>query len=184
MLTSSSNTSPWTLAPAANSCMGFRQRSMVLLPHPDGPMIAVTVCAGNNSETSRTARCCPNIAVRCDASSRSRVLAAATIALAGRPAGGEGDHEHEPHEHERGGPGQAMPLFEGTGRIHVDLERQGLHRLGHRKREVQIAKRGKQQWAGSPPTRPEPTENPRTKPVNAGRPTALSHGRPPGSPNA
>src|SRR6267378_3218232 len=148
MLTSSSNTSPWTLALGVSSCMRFKQRSRVLLPQPEGPMIAVTVFAGNSSDTSRTARCCPNIAVRCDASSRSRVLAAATIALAGHPAGGEGDHEHEPHEHERGGPGQAMPLFEGTGRIHVDLERQGLHRLGHRKREVQIAQRRKQQGSG------------------------------------
>src|SRR5712691_8862006 len=139
MLTSSSNTSPVTLAPGVNSCMRFRQRSIVLLPHPDGPMIAVTVCAGNSSDTSRTARCCPNIAVRCDASSRSRVLADATIALPGHPADCEGDDEHEPHEHERGGPGHAMPFFKGPGRIHVDLERQGLHRLGHRKREVQIA---------------------------------------------
>src|SRR5258706_2663112 len=148
MLTSSSNTSPWTLAPAVNSCMRFRQRSMVLLPHPDGPMIAVTVCAGNNSDTSRTARCCPSIAVRCDASSRSRVLADATIALAGHPAGGEGDDEHEPHEHERGGPGQAMPLLEGAGRIHVDLQRQRLHRLGHRECEVQVAQRGEEEGRG------------------------------------
>src|SRR5258708_26437225 len=122
MLTSSSNTLPVTLAPGVNSCMRFRQRSMVLLPHPDGPMIAVTVCAGNSSDTSRTARCCPNIAVRCDASSRSRVLADATIALPGHPAGCEGDAEHQPHEHERRRPAQAMPLFEGTSRIHRDLE--------------------------------------------------------------
>src|SRR6266576_7360819 len=123
MSTLSSRTAPLTAAPGVNSCMRFRQRSKVLLPQPDGPMIAVTVCAGNNSDTSHTARCCPNIAVRCDASSRSRVLADATIALAGHPAGGEGDDEHEPHEHERGGPGQAMPLFERAGRIHVDLQR-------------------------------------------------------------
>src|SRR5260221_5289269 len=148
MLTSSSNTSPWTLAPAANSCMGFRQRSMVLLPHPDGPMIAVTVWAGTSSDTSRTARCCPNIAVRWDASSRSRVLADATIALAGHPAGGEGDDEHEPHKHERGGPGQAMPLLEGAGRVHVDLQRQRLHRLGHRQCEVQVAQRGEEERRG------------------------------------
>src|SRR6266487_2050040 len=148
MLTSSSNTSPWTLAPAVNSCIRFRQRSMVLLPHPDGPMIAVTVCAGNSSDTSRTARCCPNIAVRCDASSRSRVLADATIALPGHPAGGEGDDEHEPHEHERGGPGQAMPLLERAGRIHVDLQRQRLHRLGHRQCEVQVAQCSEEEGCG------------------------------------
>src|SRR5258706_12743848 len=112
MLTSSSSTAPLTAAPGVNSCIRFRQRSMVLLPQPDGPMIAVTVWAGDSSDTSRTARCCPNIAVRCDAWSRSRGLADATIALAGHPGGGEGDDEHAAHEHQRGRQGQAVPLLE------------------------------------------------------------------------
>src|SRR6058998_708270 len=122
MFTLSSNTSPVTLAPGVSSCMRFRQRSNVLLAQPEGPMIAVTVCAGNKSDTARTARCCPNSAVRCAVSSRSRVLADATIALPRDPAGGERDDQHQPHQHERGCPRDPMPLIERAGGVHVDLE--------------------------------------------------------------
>src|SRR6266699_6281831 len=122
MLTSSSNTSPWTLALGVSSCMRFKQRSKVLLPQPEGPMIAVTVFAGNRSDTSRTARCCPNSAVRCAVSSRSRVLADATISGPRDPAGGERDDQHQSHQHERGCPRDPMPLIERAGGVQVDLE--------------------------------------------------------------
>src|SRR3989454_9304749 len=123
MFTLSSKTSPATVGPGVTSCMRFRQRSRVLLPQPEGPMIAVTVFAGNKSETSRTARCCPNSAVRCAVSSRSRVLADATIALPRDPAGGERDDQDEPHQHERGCPRDPVPLIERARGIHVDLQR-------------------------------------------------------------
>src|SRR6266545_2732447 len=100
MFTLSSNTLPLTVAPGVSSCIRFKQRSRVDLPQPDGPMMAVTVCAGNKSDTSRTARCCPNSAVRCAASSRSRVLADATIALPGDPAGGERNDQDKPHQYQ------------------------------------------------------------------------------------
>src|SRR3954462_12295356 len=101
MFMSSSSTAPVTDVFGASSCMRFRQRSRVLLPQPDGPMIAVTVLAGNNNETSRTARNDPNSAVSLAVSSRRRVLADATIALPGHPAGKERDDQHQPHQHER-----------------------------------------------------------------------------------
>src|SRR5438552_727388 len=161
MFTLSSSTSPWTLAPGVSSCIRFRQRSRVLLPHPDGPMIAVTIWAGNKSETSRTARCWPNSAVRCAASRRSRVLADATIALPRDPAGGDGNDQHESHEHERGRPRQTMPFVEGARRIHVDLQRQRLHRLRDGHGEVQIAKCGEQEWGGLAGNSCDPREAPR-----------------------
>src|SRR6266566_4921669 len=99
--TLSSNTAPTTLASGVSSCMRLRQRSSVLLPQPDGPIMAVTVCAGNRSDTSRTARWCPKSAVSRTVSSRSRVLADATIALPRDPAGGERNDEHEAHQDER-----------------------------------------------------------------------------------
>src|SRR2546428_3664117 len=148
MFTLSSSTSPCTLAPGVSSCIRFKHRSSALLPQPDGPMIAVTVCAGNRSDTSRTARCWPNSAVRCAASSRNRALAEATIALPRHPAGGDGDDQHECHEHERGRPRETMPFLEGARRIHVDLQRQGLYRLCDVHGEVQIAKRGEQERGG------------------------------------
>src|SRR5436309_8761951 len=131
MFTLSSRTSPSTLAPGVNSCMRFKQRSSVLLPQPDGPMIAVTVFAGNSRVTSRTARCCPNSAVRCAVSSRRRVLADATISGPRDPAGHKRDNKHEAHEYEGGCPGQAVPLVERTCGVKVDVERQGLQRLVH-----------------------------------------------------
>src|SRR6266550_3531265 len=145
MLTLSSNTSPVVLAPGINSCIRFRQRSMVLLPHPDGPMIAVTVFAGNSSDTSRTARCCPNSAVSFTVSSRSRVLADAAIALPRDPASGERDDQYESHQHERGRPRDPMPVIVRAGRIHVDLQRQRLHRLIGVDGEIEVSERGEQQ---------------------------------------
>src|SRR6266550_6118943 len=148
MFTLSSNTSPLTVAPGVSSCIRLRQRSRVDLPQPDGPMMAVTICAGNKSDTSCTARWCPNSAVTCAASSRSRVLADATIALPGDPAGRQRDHEDKPHQHQRRRPGQAMPLVERAGRVHVDLQRERLHRLADGKREIEIAERCEEQRRG------------------------------------
>src|SRR6266849_3302227 len=141
MFTLSSRTSPITLAPGVSSCMRFRQRSSVLLPQPEGPMIAVTVCAGNRSDTSRTARCCPNSAVRCVVSSRSRVLADDTMALPRGPAGGQRNGEHEAHQDERRGKSEPMPFVEWACAIHVNLQGQRLHRLSDRQCEVEIAER-------------------------------------------
>src|SRR3972149_2548594 len=112
MSTSSSSTLPVTQPPSDSSCIRFRQRRKVLLPHPDGPMIAVTVWAGKRIDTSRTAAVRWNSAVRRTVSSRSRTLADATIALSRHPAGDDGQDEHEAHEYEGGGPGEAVPLVE------------------------------------------------------------------------
>src|SRR3989441_3407966 len=143
--TLSSNTSPATLASGVSSCMRLRQRSSVLLPQPDGPMMAVTVCAGNRSDTSRTARCCPKSAVSRTVSSRSRVLADATIALPRDPAGRERNDEHEAHQDEGRCPRQTVPFIQWARRIDVDLQRQRLHWLCDREREVEIAQCGEEQ---------------------------------------
>ena len=39
--------------------MRLNERSSVLLPQPDGPMIAVTLCAGIASDTDFSAWCAP-----------------------------------------------------------------------------------------------------------------------------
>src|SRR6266849_6179060 len=144
MFTVSSSTSPVTLAPAVSSCMRFRQRSRVLLPQPEGPMMAVTVLAANRSDTSRTARCRPNSAVRCAVSRRSLVLADATMALPRDPAGRQRNDEHQSHQDERRGEREPMPLLEWARAIHVNLQGQRLHRLTDRQREVEIAECGEE----------------------------------------
>src|SRR5207244_8472159 len=99
-----------------------RQRSSVLLPHPDGPITAVTVCVGNGIDTSFTAARRPYSAVSRTVSSRSRASAGGAMAGVQRPAGGEGEQQDQPHEHERRGPREAVPFVERTGRVREDLE--------------------------------------------------------------
>ena len=48
-------TDPSTCAPGVMSCMRLRQRSTVVLPHPDGPMNAVISFAAMSRSTSRIA---------------------------------------------------------------------------------------------------------------------------------
>src|ERR671930_1122702 len=106
--------------------MRLRQRSNVLLPHPDGPITAVTVCGGKGMETSFTTARRPYSAVRRTASSCKRASAGGggAMALPDRPAGGEREEQHESHEHERRGPGEPVPLVERPCRVHEDLEGQ------------------------------------------------------------
>src|ERR1700722_17588176 len=51
----SSTTVPLTRAVGTVSCIRLRHRSRVDLPHPEGPMIAVTSRSGKSSDTPRTA---------------------------------------------------------------------------------------------------------------------------------
>ena len=46
-------------APGMTSCIRLSERRNVLLPQPDGPMMAVTACGWMSSVTSRTARKAP-----------------------------------------------------------------------------------------------------------------------------
>src|SRR5438309_2374661 len=124
--------------------MRLRQRRNVLLPQPDGPMMAVTVLAGNSSEISRTATVRSNSAVsRCVA--RRAGASAGAIALPGGPAGRRGEEQDQSHEDQRRCPCQAVPLLERPGRVREDLQRERLHRMAERETEVQVAERGEQQ---------------------------------------
>src|SRR2546427_6405041 len=148
MSSPSSSTLPVIQPPSESSCMRFRQRRNVVLPHPDGPINAVTVCRGNMSDTSFTAARRPYSAVSRAVSSCSRASAGGAMTLPNRPAGGEGEEQHESHQHERRRPGETVPLVERPGGVHVDLERQRLHGLQHARREVQVAERREEQRGG------------------------------------
>src|SRR5712691_7075012 len=108
MSTSSSSTFPVTQPPSDSSCIRLRQRRKVLFPHPDGPMMAVTVLAGKRMEISRTAALRLKSAVSRTVSSRRRTLADTTMALSRHPAGDHGEHEYEAHQQERGGPPETV----------------------------------------------------------------------------
>src|SRR5690242_19115556 len=141
MSSPSSSTWPVTQPPSDSSCMRFRQRRNVLLPHPDGPSTAVTVWAPNKSDTSFTTARRPYSAVRRTASIWRRASAGGVMAGAQRPAGGDGEDQHEAHQYERGCPRQPMPFVEGARGVGENLERQRLHRLEDAGAEVEVAER-------------------------------------------
>src|SRR6266705_3362797 len=122
MSSPSSSTVPVTQPPPDSSCMRFRQRSRVLLPHPDGPITAVTVRGGKSIETSFTTARGPNRAVRRTASTCRRASAGGAMALPDGPPGGKGDEQHERHQHERRSPGEPVPLLERARGVGEDLE--------------------------------------------------------------
>src|SRR2546427_3790556 len=117
MSSPSSSTLPVIQPPSESSCMRFRQRRNVVLPHPDGPINAVTVCRGNMSDTSFTAARRPYRAVSRAVSSWSRASAGGAMTLPNRPAGGEGEEQHESHQHERRRPGETVRSEEHTSEL-------------------------------------------------------------------
>src|SRR5881398_2415536 len=141
----SSSTEPVTQPPSDSSCMRFRQRRKVLLPQPEGPITAVTVCAGNRRDTSFTTARRPYRAVSRTASSWSRASAGSAMTRSQGPAGRQGEDQHETHEHQRRGPGEAVPFVERAGPVGEDLQRQRLHRLQDARGEVQVAERREKQ---------------------------------------
>src|SRR6266581_8603575 len=61
----STSTVPVTRASGTSSCMRLRQRTKVDLPHPEGPIIAVTVCGSTERLISKSACLRPYQASRC-----------------------------------------------------------------------------------------------------------------------
>src|SRR5262245_41596242 len=118
-------TAPSTRAPITVSCIRFKHRRSVDLPHPDGPMIAVTCPSGNAIVTLRTAVRSPNDAHRRSVSRQaSRAgasvmlsVAVATVAAPRDGAGGKTDDEDENDENKRANPGLRVPVVVGADGI-------------------------------------------------------------------
>src|SRR2546429_179307 len=110
----SSSTEPVTQAPSDSSCMRFRQRRKVLLPQPDGPITAVTVCAGNRRDTSFTTAPPPYTAVRRTASSWSRAAAGSAKTRTQGPAGRGGGGGAAAAAGGGGAPGRPFPPVGGA----------------------------------------------------------------------
>src|SRR5262245_18142319 len=127
MFSSPSSTDPLRAALGTSSCIRLRIRRKVDLPHPDGPISAVTCSAFIARETRSSTLCVPNQALTSRASrvagsrpSPSRAGAGAGLAAQGDAAtfncrspclvapadhAGEGEQdEDEGDEHERAGP--------------------------------------------------------------------------------
>src|ERR1051325_10816806 len=136
----------WTgSTPASYTSAPSSSTEPVTQPPPDGPITAVTVCAGNSSDTSLTTARRPYRAVSRTASSWSRASTGCAMPLPDGRARGQGQEQHQAHQDERRRPRQAVPFVEGAGAVHEDLQRQGLHRLQHVGREVQVSQGGEQE---------------------------------------
>src|SRR5688572_15971524 len=141
MSVSSRSTRPLTRAVGTVSCMRLMQRSSVDLPHPDGPMIAVTWRSRKSSDTSRTACTSPNHAstdstptrraATVSAASLSSVAATGEPPSSGEP-GSEADDEDEGDEDERSGPRERVLFLVGADRIGEYLQGKGGGRLVER----------------------------------------------------
>src|SRR3989449_11561169 len=128
MSSPSSSTRPVIQPPSESSCMRFRQRKNVVLPHPDGPISAVTVWVGNRIDTSLTTARRPYSAVSRTVSSCRRASAGCAMAGSQGPAGREGEDQDETHQHQRRGPGEAGAIVGTTGPGSGEMEGTGLHR--------------------------------------------------------
>src|SRR5437762_11436477 len=137
----SRNTCPVMRAPGTVSCMRLRQRRKVDLPHPDGPMTAVTERSRNCTLASRTACIEPKYAL--SASTRTcggsawRATSAATgiaefvtsaslscaVALSRSDTSREADDEDDGDEDEGARPGLRVPFVVWTNRIVENLKR-------------------------------------------------------------
>src|SRR6266545_3338964 len=144
-----SKTLPCTHAPGTTSCMRLRQRTSVLLPQPEGPMIAVTWQSGMSSVTPRIACVFPYQAESSSTlmpasnsfsprgggrgcgcfsaiSSSARIMSFLTLARSGCEPHGDIDDENEQQKHQRGRPGLAVQLLVGPDRVLKNRE-------GHRR---------------------------------------------------
>src|SRR5689334_6306280 len=140
MLVPPRNTSPSTMAPGTVSCIRFRQRSIVDLPQPDGPITAVTDESGKSRLTFRRTRFFPNHALRRCAFRRS--VTAACIPTSGCVPGDETDDEDEGDEDERASPRLRVGRFIRTNGIGKDLQRERCYWLAQRSRPELVAERG------------------------------------------
>src|SRR6476661_8305564 len=112
-------TSPSTRAVGTVSCMRLRQRSSVDLPHPDGPMIAVTSRSRKSTETLRTAGCLPNQAER---STTARSVGGIPEPGPRRQPGRDAEDENECDEDDRSRPGQRVRGLVWADGIVEDLQ--------------------------------------------------------------
>src|SRR5688500_5257325 len=165
----SSRTDPDTWAPGIVSCMRFRHRRKVDLPHPEGPMMAVTRRSSKLSDTfliactspKKASRLCTSTRVRdgsgADSAAATRGDAIGTSSVthsaksrAGREACGKTDDEDERDEDERSRPGEGVPFVIGADSIVEDLKWKSRNRLVEVHRPELIAERGEEQGSGLP----------------------------------
>src|SRR5438552_10034710 len=141
--------------------MRFKQRMSVLLPQPEGPIMAVTWCAATSSDTvsracrspyqalsARASRWGPRSASSGAVYSTTRSVRETTHPPPDDPARQTAQTGNECDQDERGAPRLRVPIGVWRARVLIDLDRQRGHRLQQVQVEELIAKRGQQQRRG------------------------------------
>src|SRR5579864_6038765 len=96
------------------SCMRFRQRTKVDLPHPEGPMMAVAWLAGISSEILWRAWVEPNQALSFETWTPTPMLVSSLEHAAAREdANGGGGNDDQHDENQGSCPSLAMPIIKG-----------------------------------------------------------------------
>src|SRR6266567_3639483 len=160
MLTPLSSTVPCARAFGVTSCMRFRQRIMVLLPQPEGPMMAVTwrgaMCSwmleiawrspyqAFKSRTTTLGPCAlfgSSIGVSGGVKTDCWVAITATLIEppCNGPAAEQTEHTDKDDQDERGSPGLDLKVRVGRAGVCVNLYRQRRHRLEQVETEKLIA---------------------------------------------
>src|SRR6266567_2898560 len=127
---SSRRTRPETRAPGTTSCKRLSARRKVDLPHPDGPMRAVTCLGSTVMLTSARAWNDPNQALRPSMSMRLAIAGSRSgkPIAAGQEAGDHGQQQHDGDQ--RKGTGPRTIDGDGEGRPGLGENEQRQARLG------------------------------------------------------
>src|SRR2546428_7529156 len=139
--------SPWAFGIV--SCIRFRHRMSVDLPHPDGPMIAVTSWSAKSIVMSWIARFAPYQAD----SPLTSIFTTMVPSLAHRPqvdnhAGRDADQQHDQHEDEGRTPCGLVLRVGRTEGERVDRVREGLDGLVEAREPEQAPEGGHEEGGG------------------------------------
>src|ERR1700686_2589418 len=145
-------TLPVARASGTVSCMRFRQRTKVDLPHPDGPITAVAWFAATVILMSYKAWVLPNQAFSLSTWIPTPIVSVRSLehTAAGHKAHGADRSDNQHNQEQCSRPGLPVPLIEGGNGVSENLQGQRSRRLVHVPIPVLVAEGGKQQRSSFP----------------------------------
>src|SRR3989304_1050767 len=151
MFRPSKRTSPETRKPGVRSCIRFRQRMKVLLPHPEGPITEVTEFLRMSIVIFLSTWWSPNQAQRLFTFNAFSIARLSLLLPHPRkvPRPGADDQDH-PDQYDRAGPRLVVPVFVRGNRVVEHLERDGGDRLVQPRLPELVSQGGEQKGGGFP----------------------------------
>src|SRR5579872_933356 len=126
-------TLPVARASGTVSCMRFRQRTKVDLPHPDGPMTAVAWLAATVMLMSYKAWVLPNQAFSLSTWIPTPIVSVRSLehTAAGHKSHGADRSNNQHNQDQRSRPGLTVPLIKGRDRVSENLQGERSRGLVH-----------------------------------------------------